>query len=233
MHDSTVIIGASASIGDAVVRAFAARSGHVLATTHATPLSSDLPDNVKGVRLDLVDATSREALVAQIAATGRKIDALVMLAGIINGEPLARYDEAAASRIMAVNFTAQAMLIRDLVPHIAPRGRLILVSSIAAERGSFDPFYAASKGAMIPFAKSLATAHGRAFSTITVLPGPISESTMFNEMTPETQAAHLGRIATGEMLTPAALADILADLCAPHWHHANGAVLRVNGGAYV
>lgn len=230
--NAALIIGASASIGSAVTAAFAGQFGSVIATHRSNPITGTA-NNVVAQQLTLEDADSRAALIAEITKRGVKLDAVVILAGIINGKSLTAYDDAMAHKIMDVNFTSQALLIQQLLPHFAKGGRLIIVSSIAAERGSFDPFYAASKGAMIPFVKSLATQYGEQFSTVAVLPGPIEDSTMFVEMDAETQARHLGQSPRGAILNPTELAAMLADMAAPHWAHANGAIIRLNGGCYV
>lgn len=220
-----LIVGASASVGPAVRSVFEARFDTVIATAR----------NESGGHwpLTLEDADSRAALIAEIERRETPLDAVVMLAGIINGKSLTDYDDAMAQQIMELNFTAQALLIRDLIPHIAQGGRLVIMSSIAAERGSFDPFYAASKGALLPFVKSLAVQHGDRFSTVAVLPGAIEDSTMFIDMDAETKARHLGQSPRGEVLKQDDLAAMLADLASPHWAHANGAIIRINGGSYV
>jgi NAD(P)-dependent dehydrogenase (short-subunit alcohol dehydrogenase family) len=192
-----------------------------------------LDGTIQSEVMDLIDPASRKSLIDKLVQTGVRLDGVVMLAGSINGEPLAWYDDERASAIMAANFTGQALFVKEVAPLIVPSGRLILLGSIASERGSFDPLYAASKGAMLPFAKSIATAYGKSFSTITVLPGPIENSTMYDEMEPAVQARHRDQSPIGELLNPADLAEILADLAEPHWRHANGSILRVNGGAYV
>jgi 3-oxoacyl-[acyl-carrier protein] reductase len=229
---TVLIVGASASIGPKVVAAFAARATHVAATFHATPIASP-PPNTGVHELDILDAASRADLCQAMAARGGGIDTVVMMPARIMGAALPRYSDADAASIMAVNFTSQALLIRDLLPLMNPGARLLLIGSIAAERGSFDPFYAASKGALIPFAKSLATGHGAKLTVTVVLPGPIEDSTMFNEMAPEIQERHRQQSPRGALLLAADFAQILVDLAQPHWRHANGAVIRVNGGSYV
>jgi 3-oxoacyl-[acyl-carrier protein] reductase len=233
MVKTILIVGAGASIGDTVVGAFCARNYRVIATGRSALPSTGGNEGVQTALMDLIDAPSRKGLIDTLLQTGVRLDAVVMLAGTINGEPLNWYDDDRAHAIMTANFTGQALFVKEVAALIKPRGRLILLGSIASERGSFDPLYAASKGAMLPFAKSIATAYGKSFSTITVLPGPIENSTMYNEMDPAVQARHRDQSPTGELLNPADLGEILADLAEPYWRHANGTILRVNEGSYV
>lgn len=233
MEKTILVVGATSSIGDAVLRAFRARRYDVIATGRSRQPSADKQDDIQSESMDLSDASSRKRLIGKLTQIEVRLDAVVMLAGTINGEPLGWYDDARANAIMSANFTGQALFVKEVAPLIVPRGRLILLGSIASERGSFDPLYAASKGAMLPFAKSIATAYGKSFSTITILPGPIENSTMYDEMEPAVQVRHRDQSPTGELLNPADLGEILADLAAPHWRHANGTILRVNEGSYV
>ncbi|MCG8443678.1 MAG: SDR family oxidoreductase, partial [Caulobacterales bacterium] len=106
-------------------------------------------------------------------------------------------------------------------------------SSISGERGSFDPIYAAAKGAIMPFAKSLATWLGDRVSVVVVAPGLIEGSAMHDDMAPERRDHHRDATPRGELLSQEGFASLLADLAGAHWAHVNGAVIRVNGGAYV
>jgi len=239
MTDSThnenkvaLVIGASSSIGEAVCTAMLGAHKKVIGSYHSGSLDFEHPD-IDPIRLDIADAESRGRCVASLKEHQIRLDSLVILSGAIAGCSLSEYNDDQANRTAAVNFVGQGLMIRDLLPHLAKSATVILVSSIAAERGSFDPFYAASKGAMIPFAKSLATLKGQDITAITILPGPIENSTMFGDMSSETQQSHRQQAPRGRLLQPHELAKVISDMCQPHWRHANGAVIRLNGGAYV
>ena len=182
---------------------------------------------------DFESAGSRAALIAGLSAAGGGVDVVVLLAGAILGRNLEATTDDDMDHLVAVNLTGPARLLRDLLPVLNACARVLLVSSIAGERGSFDPMYAATKGALIPLAKSLATWSGGRLTTTVVAPGPIDDSTMLRDMSAERVAHHRKASPTGELLNRTDLARILVDLARPHWRHANGAVIRVNGGSYV
>lgn len=227
-----LVIGASSSIGDEIVSAFLSRGEKVIASYNATQPSINHP-NLSYEQLDVTSQHSRETFIAKSQAGGLKFNTVIMLPSIIFGLALHDYSDQNIDMILDVNFTAQAKFMRDLLPLMHQASRLILMGSIASERGSFDPLYAASKGALIPFAKSLARAYGEKFSTLALLPGPIKDSTMYDEMNAETQARHKAQNPRSHLLAPADLAQIILDISSAHWQHANGAIIRLNGGAYV
>lgn len=229
---NVLIIGSSASIGPLIVDEFANFASKVIATYNTRETTSEKP-NVFLKKLDLLDSDSRLSLVKYITHEEGSVDVAVFIAGKIIGQQLDKYTDDQADNLMAVNFTAQALLIRDLLPVLAQGARILLVGSVSSERGSYDPIYAAGKGALIPFGKSLATAYGERMSVNIILPGPIEGSSMFDDMSSENQAKHRQQSPRKELLNQSDFARILVDLSQKHWRHANGSVLRVNGASYV
>ena len=134
---------------------------------------------------------------------------------------------------MAVNFNGQAKLILKILPMLTSQSRLLLFSSISAQRGSFDPIYAASKGALLSLVKSLASGLPPGARINSIAPGLIQDSAMFLDMTTERQEYHRSQIPSKQLLRSQDLAKIVFDLCQDHWSHLNGACVDLNGGQYV
>ena len=227
MLGKVLIVGASASIAPEIVSAFRASAREVTVTVRR-PLREAIA-GVTAIECDLEDADS----VRRAASRCHGIDAVVVLAGAIAGTPLGETSDADIDRLTAVNLTGPARLIRDLIPRLNKGARVLLVASVAGERGSFDGIYAATKGGMIALAKSLAAWYGTDFTTTVVAPGLIEHSAMQNQMSAARAEHHRQATPTGELIGRGDLARILVDLAQPHWRHANGAVIRLNGGAYV
>ena len=227
-----LVIGASASIGPPVLSKMSEAFSTVFATyrRHKPHIKQA---NIKLAKMDITSSASRDELVGTLVEDVGKIHSVIVLSGIIKGTALSDYSDDAAQQVMDTNFTGPSLLVRDLLPHIEQNGRIVFVSSIAAERGSFDPVYAASKGAIIPFAKSLARAHGYKFSTNVLLPGPIEDSRMVNDMDEAVQSKHRQASPSKSFLDTGHFASVLVDLCSPHWIHMNGETIRLNGGSYV
>jgi 3-oxoacyl-[acyl-carrier protein] reductase len=229
---SVLVVGASASVGPAVVEAFLRRRARVLATYRSTDISLEDP-RVSTSRLDLRDADGIASFCRGTLAGFGCPDVVTVLAGILPGKSLRDYEPGLIDEVMNVNFSSVAKLVQALLPRLANPAHIILMASIAAERGSYDPVYAASKGALISFAKSLATWLAPDVRVNVVAPGLMEGSAMAGAMTEELREAHRARSPLGQLLGKENLGEIVADLSEDHWRHLNGAVIRVNGGALV
>lgn len=224
-----VVVGGSSSVGRATIDAFS-RYGRadVLPTYTSRPI-----DHPRAAWLDVTDEASIAAFVRGPLARFGAVDVAVFLSGVLPGRDLAAYRSEDFDRTMATNVTGQARLIQALLPCLADGSLLLLTSSISAERGSYDPIYAASKGALVALAKSLAAQLAPKTRTNVVSPGLIEGSSMCEAMTPERRDHHRRQTPSGELVQLADLARVLVDLTRPHWRSLNGAVIALNGGAHV
>lgn len=227
-----LVVGASASFGCELVTRFVAQGAQVLATTRSGRLT-DAPEAARVEALDLLDSASLDRLADSVVPSFGALDVAVFLAGILPGKPLAAYDDALMDDVMRSNFTAQAALLRRLLPRFNHGAQVWMLSSISGDRGSFDPVYAASKAALVAFVKSLATWLAPALRVNALAPALIEDSAMFEAMTPERRAHHLATTPTGRLTTPAEIAAVIVNLCEPAWANLNGQVIRLNGGAHV
>ncbi len=230
---NVLVVGAGSSIGQVVVESFLRSDDRVLATVHLQRPASLNKRNVTVAVLDLQDADSISYFCDEPISKFEHIDIVVFLSGMLPGLKLSDYDDELMRQVMTVNFTGQAALLKRLLPYLSEGSLVLMMSSISAERGSFDPIYAASKAALIGFVKSLATwlAPKVRFNVIT--PALIDDSTMFNEMDPERRAFHVKQTPTGRLTTKYDIAGVIHTLCEPAWSNVNGQVIRINGGSYV
>ena len=227
-----LVVGASASLGPDLVEGFCALGNAVLATTRSGALAG-ARDTVRVESLDLLDTASLDRLAGRVLPSFGALDVAVFLAGILPGKALAAYDDALMQQVMSSNFTAQAALLRRLLPHFNPGAQVWMLSSISGDRGSFDPIYAASKAALVAFVKSLATWLAPGLRVNALSPALIEGSAMFEAMAPGRRSHHLASTPTGRLCTPAELAAVIVNLCEPTWANLNGQVIRINGGAHV
>lgn len=228
-----LIIGAATSIGQAVTNNLLSQGASVLATVYK---KKPILLNQAGVTLaevNLLDLDSLERFCKTSVADFGKIDVAIFLSGILPGKNLASYDDNLMHQVMTVNFTGQAALLRNLLPHFAENSLVLMVSSISAERGSFDPIYAAAKAAQIGLIKSLATWLAPRIRCNAIAPSLIEDSTMFNDMEPARRAYHLSQTPTARLTTKEDVAGVIIGLCQPEWSNVNGQVIRVNGGSHV
>ena len=230
--ENVVIIGGSSSIGKDISSIFRDASMRVF-TTYTSNIPNDELDLIDAFKLDLVTNESIKTFTENLKNKVKKIDIVIFLSGFLLGKQLAQYKLSDIDNVMAVNFSGQAKLIHEMLPLFSPHSRLLLFSSISAQRGSFDPVYAASKGALLSFVKSLMFELPSGARINAIAPGLIEHSAMYEDMAPEIRKRHKNQIPSQQLLNSKDLAKILFDLCQEHWKHLNGACIDLNGGEYV
>lgn len=164
-----VITGGSRGIGAATVRLFAGCGASVVfgyreataAAEEVVKTCSGSGGRVVAIRSDVSKMSGGKKLIDAALRCFGRIDILVANAGIWPAEPspIEKMTERAWDEMMAVNLKGAYSVIRHAVPRMIEQrgGRIIVVSSTAGQRGeAFHADYAASKGALISFVKSLA-----------------------------------------------------------------------------
>lgn len=133
----------------------------------------------------------------------------------------------------AANVISAVLLTEALTPALRrPGGRVILVSSIAAQRGGDSP-YSAAKAALHGWAYALAAELGPEQITVNVIsPGYVVETEFFDgRMTPEGHARRVAATLVKRPGEPAEVAAAVSYLASPAAGYVTGQVLGVNGGS--
>jgi 3-oxoacyl-[acyl-carrier protein] reductase len=125
------------------------------------------------------------------------------------------------------------LLTEALDALLADGGRVLLLSSIAAYRGSGAGSYGSVKAALHPYAVDLARSlGGRAITVNVVAPGFTDDTEFFaGRMTDERRQALAGQALTGRAGTVDDVAATVHWLASPAAGHVTAQVVQVNGGA--
>ena len=129
-----VIIGASAGIGEAAAKAFAARGAAVTITGRSKERLDQAARRIgHPVLATELDATSREALDEFFAASGT-VDHLVLSAspGAVGIGPIATLDEADLRRAFDGKFFAHVKSVQAALPRLRRDGSVTLVTAVSA-----------------------------------------------------------------------------------------------------
>jgi 3-oxoacyl-[acyl-carrier protein] reductase len=166
---------------------------------------------------------------------GGRLDVFVGNAGIWNGEdlPIDRLEPAAWREMIETNLTSAYLTTRAAAARMGEGGRIVLVSSTAGQRGEAGhSHYAASKGAVQAFVKSLAVELGpRGITVNAVAPGWVDTDMTADALGAAERPGIEREIPVRRIATPEDVAGPVVFLASPLARHVNGEVLNVNGGS--
>jgi 3-oxoacyl-[acyl-carrier protein] reductase len=114
---------------------------------------------IAAVQVDVRDSAACASAVEAIADRCGRIDILVNNAGTIRDNPLAAFDDDDVAIVLETNVTGVFNVTRAVAPYMISQraGRIVNISSVSAEKGGRGQTnYAASKGAINAFTRSLA-----------------------------------------------------------------------------
>ncbi|MBX6332652.1 MAG: SDR family oxidoreductase [Gemmatimonadaceae bacterium] len=163
------------------------------------------------------------------------VDLFVGNAGIWppDGVPLTEMSDAQWEETMRQNVRAMFYTTRAAARLVGPGGRIVLVSSTAGQRGeALHADYAASKGAMISFVKSLAIELAPRDVTVNaVAPGWVDTEMCAQPFADGGRDRIAAAIPLGRVATPRDIAGPIVFLCSDLARHITGEILNVNGGS--
>jgi 3-oxoacyl-[acyl-carrier protein] reductase len=234
-----IVTGGSRGIGRAIVELLAAAGMDVVLSYRQDAVAAaEVVVAGKGLRitaepLDVRDAAACTAFVEKVVDRTGRVDLLVNNAGVIRDNPLTIIDEEELRVVMETNMTGTFNMARAVAPHMisARRGKIINISSVAGEKGGRGQTnYAASKGAINGFTRSLAVELApRGITVNAVAPGVI-ETEMSREVRERAATEVLSRILLRRIGRPADVAYAVWFLASRYADYITGEILHVDGG---
>ena len=198
----------------------------------------------KAFQCDVTDTAAISRAFGEARDANGPIDILVVNAGIAESAPFHKMERAGWDRIIATNLTAafecSQAAIGDLLK--SRNGRLVYVASVASLRGvPYAAHYAASKHGLLGLMRSLAAEYAKTSLTVNaVCPGyvdtPMTDQSVarVSEITGrsdnEARSAITSMNASGRLVDPKGIAQMIVTLCLPVSRDVNGAAVTLDGG---
>ena len=238
-----LVTGGSRGIGAATALLLAECGADVgIGYRSRAPEASEIVRQIadRGVRAfahasDIASTDGAEALIDRALREFAGLDLFVGNAGIWPPEnvPLTELSDERWRRTIAQNLDSVFFSTRAAARKLGAGGRIVLVSSTAGQRGeAFHADYAATKGAMISFVKSLAIELApREITVNAVAPGWVETEMSAQPYAEGGKARIAASIPIGRIATALDVAGPIVFLCSGHARHITGEILNVNGGS--
>ncbi len=245
-NQTVIVTGGGGGIGGATCRRFAGEGASVAVFDLNVEAGEKVAASIRAeggraqaFRCDITDRASVDAAAAEAEKALGPIDVLVNNAGWDVFKPFTKTEPAQWDKLIAINLTGALHMHHAVLPGMASRkkGRIVNIASDAARVGSSgEAVYAACKGGLVSFSKTIAREHARHGITVNVVcPGP-TDTALFADYkegagNPEklmeafTRSIPLGRIGQPDDLPGAILFFASADAA-----FVTGQVLSVSGG---
>ena len=238
-----LVSGASRGIGRAIARELGRRGATVIgtATTEAGAevISQDLQERGvkgRGLRLEVTEPESVEAVVKAITETFGSPTILVNNAGITRDNILLRMKEVEWDAVLSTDLSSAYRLSKAVLRGMlkARFGRIVNITSVIGATGnSGQSNYAAAKAGLVGLTKSLAQEVGARSITVNAVAPGFVDTAMTRALSAEQRAALLEKIPLNRLGEVQDIAHAVAFLVSDEASYITGATLHVNGGMYM
>lgn len=234
-----LVTGASRGIGRACAQALA-EQGFLVAIhfrsqeQQAREVAQLIPGS-KIFQADLAQEESCKELCKNVKDAFGRIDVLVNNAGMSIDQLITFAKPQEFDRLLDVNLRSTFHLTKAVSRVMIKQksGRIINITSVVGHLGNAgQSMYAATKGAITAFTKSIAFDLAPFGITANCVAPGFIKTDMTDELPPEAQEAILGRVPLKRLGTPEEVAACVGFLASPGASYITGSTLHVNGGMF-
>ena len=140
-----------------------------------------------------------------------KIDVVLFMQGMNPSKNLKESDYSHFSKMLQINIIGSSMFFKKIVSKLNDNALILFLSSIASDKGSYDPSYAASKSALKGLMYSLANAYPSYRFNILKL-GLVMDSPVYKNMTADFRQKHASKMFKGSLVEPQNVISVINEI---------------------
>ncbi len=235
-----LVTGGNRGLGRSMAEGLAKAGAHIAIVSH-----HDAPEAVEDLRqygveaesfaFDLAELDKIPQLVERVLKRFGRIDILINNAGMQRRHKSEEFPKSDWDRVIAVNMTAVFLLCQAVGKHMLERrsGKIINVASLLSFQGGITvPAYAASKGAVMQFTKTLSNEWAKEGINVNCIAPGYMDTEMNEDLIsdPVRSRQILERIPAGRWGKGEDMAGAAVYLASKASDYVNGSVLVVDGG---
>ncbi|MGJ3507634.1 SDR family NAD(P)-dependent oxidoreductase [Enemella sp. A6] len=244
-----LITGAGSGIGRATTLRLAAEGAEIFAldiSAEGMAETVSMAENPERITTRVTDVTDERSVIDGVAEAAEKLggfDVLLNIVGVHLATPMDGLDMAVVRKTFDINVMSVFMVTREALPHLRDGGAIVSMCSLSMHQAyPYMTAYAASKGAVLGFSRTLAAELlPRRIRVNTVSPGGTN--------TPLTFAVQgeLGELSKTDIdlsfyrqeqrhfgfTEPDQVAGVIAFVASDEAAHMTGTDVRFDGGAHI
>lgn len=238
-----LVTGASRGIGQSITDSILKEGGKVIGTARSSPFPDKFvkSDRFEGFHLDLAQIEEVRKILQPVFDRTSAPNVLVNNAGIFQDADMSTEENKWLEnwdQTMQVNLRIPALISKWAIERWREEegGILINIASRAAYRGDTQEYaaYAASKGGLVAFTKSIARDFGKdQISAYSIAPGFIKTDMAMDSIDVYGEEYLTQGMAFDEITSPEEVGELVAFLASGKVSHMTGSTFHINGGSYM
>ena len=177
-----------------------------------------------------------EKMIETVLDEFDRIDILVNNAGIAMDKKLENMSIEQWNRVISVNLTGTFNCTKAVITHMKGHdgGKIVNIASVVGEIGNFGQAnYAASKGGVIAFTKTVAKEYAKYGVLVNAIAPGFINTKMVEGIPQKVIQKILEQIPLGRLGEPEEVAKLVGFLASNDANYITGQVIRINGGMYM